>query len=864
VAVLFPPIVFTGEGPEEPGGGGSGVTLDTLTFNNTSGSVSAANTPTEIFGLVFEQGDVPAGTYPALETSTGTPIPASFWDQTYWPDGSWKRCAGHAIPPFSVPGNSSVTANVKNGGSQPALNSRSLSDVNASSGRDLKVELTGFENLVGTWTSALNTGISDNDRVYLEVDRGTLKGWRIEQEFRDASSNHAHLTARHYVFAVNDVNNGLHGIYWLPQVMQPNYNTASPLRRAFDMTVRNGASAPLNDYQNVKTFTYTGTPNRVNCPAHGFLNGELVRFTTTGTLPTGLTTSMVAAAKVIDANTLQFHSNSTETDTTNTAALITFSTAGSGTHTVRRVIGVDQYGSFYGAQTDGKSQFIAGTGSRTTVRVMQSRAYMLQTGLFMPYDTSVVPSADTVISYTPNTQGNLRRDTGASGPHPQIAVQPEWTTRHFLLRTTNDDQIVRVNGLVTGHLAVWIRDQTTRQPPVFNNKSYSGLPATNNSIRYAHPTYGPNSGVNNPPSAYLFYSGFGSDHLCHGPSYAYLTLGAPWFRDIIQQYAIMPTLSRGTGERQKTIGGTTYWAHMYLDPYQARSDMWGNREMGVAAALLPANSNDGSAVYTYVRDLATDSANMFIAHRNSQSAGYRDGGHYEVGDAGDGRGSPWMSAGFGGMSSALVDGMMGGVEPFRTIGQHWANFYTSLRANGGLYHVNAYRYAARNESDLPYSTNGDLTFGGYNCSTDAGTNRITITKSIGPAIANGDRLSFDQPGALPGGVTRYRSYYLVNVSGNTAQLSNTLGGSPITISSNVTSYCFYRHSSGSFIGQGIAPGDNYGGGYSGVHFCSTAMLAARGYAGMAACFDDMLTMLNNGSGPNLATYVKHAVKKTYS
>jgi hypothetical protein len=863
VAVLFPPIVYSGEGPGEPGGGGSGVTIDTLTFNNTSGSVQAANTPTEIGGLVFKQGDVPSGTYPAIETSTGTPVPASFWDQTYWPDGSWKRCAYLAIPPFSIPGNSSVTANLKNGGTQPAVNSRSLSDVNASTGKDLKVVLSGFENLAGTWTSALNTGISDNDRVYLEVDRGVVKGWRIEQEFRDASSNHAHLTCRHYVFAVNDVNNALHGIYWLPQVMQPNYNTASPLRRAFDMTVQNGASV-LNDYQNVKTFTYSGTPNRITCTAHNFLNGELARVTTTGTLPGGgLTTSLVVAVKVIDANTLQLHTNSTETDTGDTSAIVTINSAGSGTHTIRRVIGVDQYGGFYGAQTDGKPQFIAGTGSRTTTRVMQTRAYMLLTGLFMPIDTAVTPSADSVITYTPNTCGGLRRHTGASGPHPQIAAQPEWTTRHFLLRTTNDDQIVRVNGLATGHLAVWIRDQTTRQPPVYNNKSYSGLPATNNSMRYAHPAYGPNSGVNNPPSTYLFFSGFGNDHLCHGPSYAYLTLGAPWFRDIIQQYGIMPPLTRDQSERQKTIGGTTYWAHMFLDPYQARSDAWGTREMGVAAALLPANSNDGSAVYQYVRDLANDSVAMFIAHRNAQGAGYRDGGLYEVGDAGDGLGSPWMSVGFFGMASAMIDGMMGGVGNWRTLAQHWANFYTSLRANGGMYHINAYRYAARNESGQPYSSNADITFGGYSCSSDSGTNRVTITKSIGPAIANGDRLSFDQGVTVPGGATRYRSYYLVNVSGNTAQLSNTLGGSPITLTTSVSTSCFYRHQSVANNAQGIGPGENFGGGYSGVHYCSAAMLAARGFAtGPAA--DDILAMLNNSSGLQPAIFVKHAVKKTYS
>jgi hypothetical protein len=77
------------------------------------------------------------------------------------------------------------------------------------------------------------------------------------------------------------------------------------------------------------TVTYSGTANILSLSGHGLNVGDPVMFTTTGTLPTGLSAS--TTYYVISTN---LGANQFSVSTTLNGSIVTFSTAGSGTHTV--------------------------------------------------------------------------------------------------------------------------------------------------------------------------------------------------------------------------------------------------------------------------------------------------------------------------------------------------------------------------------------------------------------------------------------------------------------------------------------------------------------------------------------------------
>lgn len=79
-----------------------------------------------------------------------------------------------------------------------------------------------------------------------------------------------------------------------------------------------------------QTFTVTiATPAVVTKAAHGFVDGERLRLSTSGSLPTGLNTSSDYFVEVIDVNTFYLHTND---DIYNTATRVNTSGSQSGTH----------------------------------------------------------------------------------------------------------------------------------------------------------------------------------------------------------------------------------------------------------------------------------------------------------------------------------------------------------------------------------------------------------------------------------------------------------------------------------------------------------------------------------------------------
>lgn len=82
-----------------------------------------------------------------------------------------------------------------------------------------------------------------------------------------------------------------------------------------------------------KTATFTVSGSVVNLTNHGLRDGKGVAFTSTGTLPTGLTAGTIYYVRSTGLNTFTLHS--TKVDALSNTGQVAFTTTGSGTHNVK-------------------------------------------------------------------------------------------------------------------------------------------------------------------------------------------------------------------------------------------------------------------------------------------------------------------------------------------------------------------------------------------------------------------------------------------------------------------------------------------------------------------------------------------------
>jgi hypothetical protein len=836
------------------------VQVDTLTITNLSGSTLATNFVTDIFGLAFKKGDIPSGSYPRIELSDGTLCPATFSNFSTWSDGSLKNGYGFCRVPESLAGSGTKTLNIKNNGTAPSASGFTTANINASASRDFKVTLTGVENLSGAFTSALNQGITDNDKIYKDCDGDAGAIWVVEEE----CSAHSHLLARHYIRVGKDASAAVYDWLWCPLVFQPKMNTATPLRRAFQMAVFDGASEFSTGYHGSGTVTYAGTASRLNWTAHGMASGEGFTVSNSGgALPAGLTAGTVYFASVITANQIEVWSKPMLGEN-GSGALVAFSTSGSGTHTGQRVTALDLHGGVYGMQTDGKWQWVAGSAAaRPNLSILQSAAYQHSTKLFPPWDLTLTPDATASINYAPNTAGDQRRFIGAGGGHPQIGLWPMWSIIQLMRRDTTSERVARVNGLVSAHLNIWVYDETTRQFPVYNNKSYSGLPASSLTVRYNG--NGENiSGMNWPPSQWDLFSQYDTSHNCSAPTHQFLVFGGPVYRDIVASMAGMSTLGRYTdpGEgRQITVGPTTYYANALFFPSLPRVDAWSFRDQ-VGSFLLPDAHPDGTASTAHLQDMATGTADCYVAYRNTKSAQYRSSGIYESATRADGQGSPWAYPGYFGWALAWGAGISEDAD-ITTVAQHVANFYAAITTAQSMYGLTTAYMMGVNNTDHGSNANDfseatvitDPTLicfqGGITATTDAGTDVVTLVLPAGsPTLADNDVIAVNSiSGALPGGLNGFQPYYMRDVSGSTGKVAATPGGTAINITTTgsfnpMMAFPGETIPSGS---DGITPGDNYEGSYSALHHATMCTMLANGLTGLTTAKSQNDTIIANGT-----------------
>lgn len=719
----------------------AGTLITTLQLVNTSASELASGFVSPMVGLPLKQGDLPSGEYPTFSVeSSGESVAATIYSDTSWPDGSKKFCGVLLRVPVTVSGSGSRTIEVKSGGSAPAASSRSLSDLTAA---DLSVELTGVTNLSGTWVASLNTAITDATDIVVIGDGPAGKVWRIGGDFKQGGTSHGQLYCWHYVAALQDASGGLLGVRYLGRVAQPwaDVTSPTPTRRVFSAVLKSSATT---------------------------------------------------------IRTLQGH------DTT---------------ETVGANIGLPHYASMFTAGTDAKWDYVQGGGSRSadaTVRVTHDEVYFIKSRLVPPYDTSVSPTSSSSVDYYPMGRGHMTRNMATTGERVDIGVLPSWAVRHILTGAAVDERACRVNGLASGGWRQTLRRSSTKTiiPVADTSASYTGLGTVQPTWMYA-PGISVSGVVDPASNTTLWASETEPSHRPGAVFYPYLMTGEPQYLDMLTEHAtglMLSTINGGRtmtstlpvtastiratgdfGERNVTIGGTTYKGGGWLfGSGLVRVQAWMTRDLADASAIYPDTCPSGTETRKYLREITESGWAAINAYNAALGATWDGSGIYNF-DPRTEANNPWCS---GYMSNAVCHAASvlpsSAVSTFRL---HLARHWKDIAAATDLACAVSYLGNTFDETDTRVVTSGQMLF--YIPTTltfSTSTSRFTVGGTMGSwSPTNGDVIALDtspvdqfptstKPFAE---ATDRRRLYVVNASGNTAQLSLTAGGSPITVTTDI-------------------------------------------------------------------------------
>lgn len=722
-------ILYGGRAAVAPGSD-----LTTLTLQNESASVQAAGFVSPMFGVPFAKGAMPAGSYPQFTLEDGTPCPASLWGITSWPDGSMKFCGAMIRVPASIPGSGTLAIKVKSGGVAPGSSARSTADLTVA---DIKVELTGVTNLSGLWTASLNTAVADGADIVLIGDGAAGKLWRIGGHVKQAGAAHGQLYCWHYVAALQDGAGNLLGLRYLGRVAQPFVDVASP--------------APAR---------------RV------------------------LTAALKSGATVL--RSLQGH-DTTETPGAN--------------------IGMPQFSSFFTAGANGRWDYLQGGGSQAadcTVRVTHDKVYVVKTRLLPPYDTALAVAAAPAYDYIPYTAGPMQRAMPGTGGREDIGLLPAWHVRHVLSPTAAHEKTMRCIGLASGGWRTQLRRSAYvggQIPCTTAAASYAGMGPVQSGWRYYDAGIGFTVPANNDS---LWLEEWEPSHRPGAVYYPYLATGEPQYLDLLTDHAgsmimrqiggqrvmrITEPVTSSTlrltgdwGERDVVIGPTTYsgGGQFFLDNL-IRINAWGTRDIAQAAALLPDVCPSGTENRNYLREVMSKSYAAINDYNTSLGAPWSNFGALYF-DPRPESNNPWCS-GFLSDSVCHQASILGTPESIalRTyLGKYWENIAQQMDIScafaygGSIYDDTGLR--SNTMSSVVFTLSAKLTFSAATGRATVGAHPSGRNASWSPT--NGDVFTFATvyDATLPyPSIPEHKRLYAVNCSGQTFQLSQTPGGTPLAV-----------------------------------------------------------------------------------
>jgi hypothetical protein len=632
---------FFGRGassPPPPTPPPSGV-IETVQLCSTSGSTVAANTPSPpMFPLEFKKGDVPAGQYPQLQATDGTPWGATFINVRHWSDGSMK-IAGVLPGPFpkAIP-TSCVTANVLNGGPIPEPSGLTPTQLYS---EQIALNANGFAGAMGTalglqgnWQAKLASD-ANNIEVANYGDVGGGRVYRILTHLQQGGTPHGQLEVYWYVQQLLNATGGLAGYRVLPRLTQPWYNQDVPAkdRRVFStINIQYGAEpttiTPPFQYTPIDFAASSWTGSAFQVTVSGSMDswrnnsqlGVPGYLTTTGTLPTGTQANYLYCAQADGFDSVTIHIGRCGYFD----PIVGPTDAGTGTHTFHPAPALNHFGSLFGATTDGKYTYVQGSGTAAVdapIQIKGDPAYDETTGLYPPWNVALTPEDSNLAlppfqtagaGFTLMSMGVLPTVIGGGGGGggendnlggPRLGYCAKW----FWNRAPIDELYVRTLGLYSGLFGNAVRDVATRGPVHVGDpaKSYTGMPASlattfqwgsDGQTGFTAPARG---------GPVFWFNVTDTSHMPDLAGCAYLATGEPQYLDLQMEWADQGIFDQTPSplQRNPVISGTTYYGITdYGSGQGIRLMAWALRPMVDAASWWPDVDPAGTQIGTYLHD----------------------------------------------------------------------------------------------------------------------------------------------------------------------------------------------------------------------------------------------------------------------
>jgi hypothetical protein len=875
--------------------------ITTVALVNTSTrAVSTVLSP--FIGLQFKKGDIP--TWPAFSRhDTRDTCVYSQGLRRNWSDGSIKHLTVRIRCPGAVVGNATLVVNVAAGGKQPTPSARTTTEL---SNALINVTGVGQINLSGTWVSTLSDGVAS---AFKWIDGDAGAGWIVDTDFKQSGVAHGQLKARYYTFLTTDGEGGLGGIEFLPRVWQPLYDQDTPAKnwRGFSSLVINHGTRPLRISIpwpfNASNFTWTGGKTFA-APSNNYYSGSSdsgggmglvpVILSTTGTLPAPLTTGQIYFATGYTGNT-----NVNLTTGSGGAAnggSLTATNAGSGTHTMTPILTCLHFGSIFGATQDAMWNYIQGSGSLAsapTLRVQRDLTYWHTTRTIPPYDLSLAKSvpdnAPWAYNWSPVTTATLGQAIGAAGERRDLGPFNSYQVKHLFHQTAANEKLVRAIGLTSDLLVYNLRDKTNFAiPNVGNpNTTYAGFGGNKAKILQWVPPEAA-SGFKGPPNnnKTMAFASNGFSHMPNMAYYAYIWSGEPQFLDLLIELGdgAIYRYSADNGHRNPTLPAPGGYAIVTGVPIEARAGAWQLERLSEAAGIVPDNSPDDIDYKSYFMDSANSSLawmNTTIANLNPWAAA--NGFHifHSFVNNVTKENAVWQRA-YLIFAVDMATGLLESADGL-TLLDHFGTWYQHETATWGDY--NRYHYYSLASSDDTYPPTvpiaSDAQWAGVMPATTGG--KISWTAgtpgvftaiprdTTGYVITNGDKfifttvaLSASSTGFVPGGLAAMKSYYVVNKSGNTFNLSATPGGSPVAVTNtsstptgSVALIATTLSSTAIISGGGSALG------YPALVMGSATWAKALGARGFDHVISDALTRLQASGGYTPSSDPKYTMQSSF-
>lgn len=704
-------------------------------------------------GLPFKYGDMPSGSIPKIEKSGVEVTAVQFDERAFWPDGSLRFCVLHMRDSaFSASESRTYDVKIKSGSYS---NTATFASTAITGTYDLKAQITSLtqpnQTNTNNHTASINTAFGTATRV-TKIHSGPIcDGWVVWQYYNDDSDSidDAHLKAVWYVDIWNDGSDTDGGyIEFGCKTCLNNWDTASKDRHDYTLTLKNSTTT-------IETYS------TIQHPYHA---------------------EWLTVSKGNDNN-------------------------------------------------DGRRHWLS---TAPTLSVKPDQAYWISTGLVPPLDTSLSTASATnySASWTPCANMNHRANIDGTGAYMGRGILPNSDATAFLSQTAAHVRYARVNAHAGLHLPAHFKSTKTRTrasvaADAYNDFSAEGSDEANTiiSLTLDPKTSGEytftSDGMPAPVHAYrgsvatapykdgyvdptggtgVWNTSLDSSHAVNYSYFMYLLEGERYFLDAtidLTMDAIQKTHGNEYSARPYTLNyldtyrralfsiPSTRWSGISLYSSQSRSVGWAANLLGSAYAIMPDNDVQANCLKALVEHNADFAADGISYLPTAQ----KDWGHFWYGTLM----SPWMQN-FVTMGAIHLHNCTKDADA-KTLADMVCNFPVRIWSTSHYGQTTAYRGLTTEYPDYWHETTNTFRTGDdylvyyAGASTTSATDVVTIT---GHTLAVGDKVVFiaeDTSGnakIIPGGITQGTDYYVINVVADTFQVSLTLGGSAVDITTDET------------------------------------------------------------------------------